>query len=145
MADVMTFPKTMKEFVDNYSFKDSDEVYTNGSMLIQTFRIEQAIEHYGQEICKKLAEYEQAEEDGLLIKLPFSVGDTVYCVDKLRKFVDECEVITIKCLSREKGYIGINVETMGSLWHCVRLELVGKEVFLTKAEAEQALAKMKGE
>lgn len=53
MADKMEFPKTMKEFIDNYSFKDSDEVYTNGSMLIQTYRVEQAIEHYEQEIINK--------------------------------------------------------------------------------------------
>lgn len=53
MADKMEFPKTMKEFIDNYSFKDSDEVYTNGSMLIQTYRVEQAIEHYEQEIRNK--------------------------------------------------------------------------------------------
>lgn len=50
MADKMEFPKTMKEFIKGYSFKDSDEVYTNGSMLIQTYRVEQAIEHYQQEI-----------------------------------------------------------------------------------------------
>lgn len=49
----MEFPKIMKEFIDNYSFKDSDEVYTNGSMLIQTYRVEQAIEHYEQEVRAK--------------------------------------------------------------------------------------------
>lgn len=49
----MEFPKTMKEFIDNYSFKDSDEVYTNGSMLIQAYRVEQAIEHYEKEIRNK--------------------------------------------------------------------------------------------
>lgn len=53
MADAMKFPKTMKEFIDGFSFKDRDEVYTNGSMLIPTFRVEQAIEHYGQEIRTK--------------------------------------------------------------------------------------------
>ena len=46
MADKMEFPKTMQEFIKNYSFKDSEEVYTNGSELIPTFRVEQAIEHY---------------------------------------------------------------------------------------------------
>lgn len=53
MADAMTFPKTMKEFIDWFSFKDRDEVYTNGSMIIPTFRVEQAIEHYEQEIRNK--------------------------------------------------------------------------------------------
>lgn len=53
MADVMEFPKTMQEFVESYSFIDIDEVYTNGCMLVPTFRVEQAIEHYEKEIREK--------------------------------------------------------------------------------------------
>lgn len=130
MADVMTFPKTMKEFVDNYSFKDRDEVYTNGSMLIQTFRVEQAIEHYEKEICKKLADYEQAEEDGLLIRLPCKVGDVIYYFMN----VDGVKVVAEHKIARISNLVYIMEE-----------EVFGKTVFLTKAEAEQALAKMKGE
>ena len=64
MADKMEFPKTMKEFIDNYSFKDSDEVYTNGSMLIQTYRVEQAIEHYEQEVrAKAVDEFAERMKD----------------------------------------------------------------------------------
>lgn len=50
MADRMEFPKTMKEFIDNFSFKDTEEVYTNGAELIPVFRVEQALEHYEKEI-----------------------------------------------------------------------------------------------
>lgn len=46
--DQMAFPKTIKEFIDDYSFKDKEEIYTNGSQLIQTFRVEQALNHYYQ-------------------------------------------------------------------------------------------------
>ena len=53
MADIMEFPKTMKEFVDRYSFKDSYESYTNNARLIPVFRVEQAIEHYEKEIRNK--------------------------------------------------------------------------------------------
>ena len=53
MADRMEFPKTMKEFIEGYSFKDSDEVYTNGSELVPVFRVEQALEHYEQESRNK--------------------------------------------------------------------------------------------
>ena len=53
MADIMEFPKTMKEFVDRYSFKDSYESYTNNARLIPVFRVEQAIEHYDREIRNK--------------------------------------------------------------------------------------------
>ena len=33
------------------------------------------------EIAERLAEYEDAEEDGLLVRLPCKVGDKVYCVN----------------------------------------------------------------
>lgn len=44
--EVMDFPSSIYEFLIDYSFKDSDEVYTNGISLIPTFRVKQAIEHY---------------------------------------------------------------------------------------------------
>lgn len=51
MADIMEFPKTIQEFINDYSFKDKEEIYTNGSTeLIPVFRIEQAIEYYAKEI-----------------------------------------------------------------------------------------------
>lgn len=53
MADKMEFPKTMRKFIDNYSFKDSEEVYTNGAELVPVFRVEQALEHYEKEIRNK--------------------------------------------------------------------------------------------
>ena len=46
MGDIMTFPKEPKEFIESYSFRDTDQVYTNGSMLIPVFRVEQMLEHY---------------------------------------------------------------------------------------------------
>lgn len=46
MNTCMDFPNNWHAFLDDYSFKDSQEVYTNGSNLISTFRVEQLIEHY---------------------------------------------------------------------------------------------------
>lgn len=46
MADCMSFPETPLEFLKLCEFKDEKEIYTNGSMLIPTFRVEQMIEHY---------------------------------------------------------------------------------------------------
>ena len=48
MADQMWFPDDIKEFLDSYSFKDKEEVYTNGSDLIPLFRVYQALEYYYQ-------------------------------------------------------------------------------------------------
>ena len=42
----MEFPNDIKDFIKNYSFKDKEERYTNGSMLIPVFRVEQMLEYY---------------------------------------------------------------------------------------------------
>ena len=46
MADCMMFPGDWGEFLKDYSFKDKEEVYTNGTVLIPVFRVEQMVEHY---------------------------------------------------------------------------------------------------
>lgn len=45
MDNIMQFPETFKEFAKSYGFKDSKEIYTNGSELIPVFRVEQWLEH----------------------------------------------------------------------------------------------------
>jgi hypothetical protein len=81
----------------------------------------------------KLADYEDAEENGLLIRLPCKVGDTVY---------------TPCSWGIEYGVVGsIEVFSDRIFVNNIHGSMIGeaKSVFLTKAEAEQALAKMKGE
>lgn len=41
----MTFPDDWREFLRDFSFKDTEEIYTNGCELIPVFRVEQLIEH----------------------------------------------------------------------------------------------------
>lgn len=49
----MSFPNNWWTFVQQYQFSDKDEVYTNGSMLIPSFRVRQMVEHYfGGEVGK---------------------------------------------------------------------------------------------
>ena len=40
------FPKSIWKFILDNSFKDTEEIYTNGALLIPTYRVKQAIEHY---------------------------------------------------------------------------------------------------
>ncbi len=54
--DEMAFPKNWHTFLDYYSFKDKDEVYTNGSYLIQKLRAEQALEHYADGLIDNVLE-----------------------------------------------------------------------------------------
>ena len=46
MGDVMNFPDNPLDFINSYSFKDEDQVYTNGAELISVLRVKQMIEHY---------------------------------------------------------------------------------------------------
>lgn len=45
MSDMMTFPETWEEFEKFYGFNDSEEIYTNNSRLIPSFRVKQWLEH----------------------------------------------------------------------------------------------------
>ena len=45
MSDMMTFPATVEEFMEQYKIVDSEKVYTNGADLIPIFRMMQWFEH----------------------------------------------------------------------------------------------------
>lgn len=45
-GDALNFPETPEEFIKEYSFKDKQEVYTNGAELISVFRVKQMLEKY---------------------------------------------------------------------------------------------------
>lgn len=49
MCNVMEFPDTVDEFIEQYGERDTEEVYTNGSMLIPVFRVKQMLDHYFRE------------------------------------------------------------------------------------------------
>ena len=43
--DIMNFPQTVDEFMEQYKIVDREEVYTNGAELIPIFRMKQWFEH----------------------------------------------------------------------------------------------------
>ena len=45
MSDMMTFPDTWEEFEKLYGFNDAEEIYTNNSRLIPSFRAKQWLDH----------------------------------------------------------------------------------------------------
>lgn len=96
--------------------------------------------------CKKLAEYEQLEEQGLLVRLPCKVGDTVYRVNAGAKqpiIPMTVSEIHFLCYKNERAvrFDAIGKEDMGE--SCYRLEDIGRIVFLTREEAEKKLEEMK--
>lgn len=98
---------------------------------------------------KKLQEYEDLEEQGLLLRLPCKVGDTVYRINKGSKEpVIKMRVLQIyfKQLHKNRTIIridAINDKDMGE--SCYLLEDFGKKVFLTQTEAEQKLKEMESD
>ena len=45
MSDMMTFPATVEEFMEQYKIVDDEKVYTNGADLVPIFRMMQWFEH----------------------------------------------------------------------------------------------------
>lgn len=41
MADMMTFPNTVEEFMEQYKITDTEQIYTNGAELVPIFRMKQ--------------------------------------------------------------------------------------------------------
>lgn len=86
-------------------------------------------------LAQKLKEYEDAEEQGLLLRLPCKVGGTLWWTNA---FGDLCSS-KANCMFIEHGIDGIAIETL----ICnINEKEIGKTVFLTKEEAEQALVEM---
>lgn len=94
-------------------FKDKERLFEPCEMSAHQSRLTIA----------KLAAYESAEEQGLLLRLPCKVGDTVYLIKNDGKIVARVA---------DMMFIGV-------LW-----EEFGKTVFLTRTEAEAKLAEMEG-
>ena len=101
-------------------------------------------------VYRKLKDYEDAEEQGLLLRLPCKVGDKIYQI--FENFIEPCTVETI--------FVSDYVDNDGN--HCNMAEInydrydcpytsaeiyftdIGKTLFLTQEEAEANLAEMEG-
>ena len=100
---------------------------------------------FADKILTKLAVYEDLEEQGLLVRLPCKVGDTVYRVNSGAKqpiIPMTVSEIHFLCCKNERAvrFDAIGKEDMGE--SCYRLEDIGRIVFLTHEEAEKKLEEM---
>ena len=109
-------------------------------------------------IIERLAEYEDLEEQGLMLRLPCKVGDTVWVItspfnvfegieynENLR---DECYESFISSVTFYKNSVQyrINAKVTNhfiSAYYCE--QDFGKTIFLTRAEAEQKLKEMESD
>ena len=88
-------------------------------------------------MMNKLAEYEDAEEQGLLVKLPCAIGTVVYAV------IRDCKGDPYKCHHTCDTCAWRYTHIREVEFDIEYISEVGNWIFLTKEEAEQALAKMK--
>ena len=123
-----------------------EKVYGKCEGLLET-AVNSLVKHEGAEIdtpakarlltdedVDKWESYKAAEEQGLLIRLPCKVGDKIYQIEGGYIYKFDAEKIEIR---KEDGEYIYCIDYMD-----YRKENFGKIVFLTKEEAEQALARM---
>ena len=86
-------------------------------------------------IIEKLAEYEDLEGQGLLVRLPVPIGTTVYEFEPLNRGVKECTARTVIKYTMYDDSIWFNFAD----GYMKDIKDFGKTVFLTREEAEQKL------
>ena len=98
------------------------------------------------DILGKLADYEDAEEQGLLLKLPCKIGSTLY--QTISNRINEYKVIGL-CFDIYHNKWMYEVVYYGTDFDCHKtvcdFNRIGKSVFLTKAEAEQKLKELESD
>ena len=156
-------PKEFEEHFKQYKFKDSFErimadiwhyleignCLCSGNYEYETIKmLEEALEN------SKTAydvDYEEAEEQGLLLRLPCKVGEKVYCIyERYTKCSEYGQVFEeyscqgcecLECDSHKELYVQ-SQKAYSLDWIVSNLKRFGKTVFLTQAEAEQKLKEM---
>jgi hypothetical protein len=103
-------------------------------------------------VFNKLKEYEDLEEQGLLLKLPCKVGDVVYHENPYSTIyvgIQAYQITNIMISQNKKGewtkkYRAMRLHNGKTVDHQLNFafEDIGETVFITKAEAEKKLAEM---
>ena len=95
------------------------------------------------DVLGKLAEYEDLEEQGLLLRLPCKVGDTVYVPHRGK--IQEM-IIQMVSWNGTSFFFSWTLNSGFYPWLDGFGDMnIGKTVFLTQAEAEQKLKEMDGD
>lgn len=97
-------------------------------------------------VYRKLKDYEDAEEQGLLLRLPFKVVDTLYRVNKgAKEPVIMMRVIQlyIKQIHKDRTVMRIDAINDADMGESCYLPCdIGERIFLTREEAEAKLKEM---
>lgn len=77
----MEIPKTWKEFEEGYGFTDRKEIYTNGSRLIQSFRVEQWLD------SQKILSMDKELRTIFIFALRYALPRHTYAFDIVSKYI----------------------------------------------------------
>lgn len=103
------------------------------------------------DVIDKLADYEELEEQGRIIKLPCKVGDTVWdndygrpCAYTITAFsFGECEEYICEPVTTKEA-VFYYANSSGSITGSFAESEIGKSVFLNESEAEAKLKELRG-
>ena len=118
------------------------ERLTKKSKVLDDYRLKDSSVDNCQNAINKLGEYENLEEQGLLLMLPCKVGDTVSAIgfNNNKPIIYESVVLNILITENEIVF-NVKVDEF-EINSQLKQSMFGKTVFLTKAEAEQKLKEM---
>lgn len=110
--------------------------------------VDDSLTKAGKNILTKLADYEDLEEQGLLVRLPVATGTNVYVVGSFLDCIydyDNCKATQkwkceedIQCEYERKSYYVKEIK-----FTSIMKNSIGKSIFLTREEAEKKLEEMK--
>lgn len=91
-------------------------------------------------VLQKLADYEDLEEQGFLLRLPCKLGDTIYSIANDGKIYPVKATREVRIVN---GMLHIICESC-RYSDLVSYDDIGKTIFLTKSEAEAKLKELRG-
>ena len=91
-------------------------------------------------VLQKLADYEDLEEQGFLLRLPCKLGDTIYSI------ANDGKIYPVKATREVRIVNGVLYIICESCRYSdlVSYDDIGKTIFLTKSEAEAKLKELRG-
>lgn len=127
--------------MERLTYKEGNHYYFANDCLVGISTIDEDSLNALQNVLDKLGAYEDAEEHGLLLRLPYPLGtEYIYFVDE--KYMD---VYELDAEEIEVSMMPISNKVLYTV-DCFEIlfEDFGKIVFLTRAEAEAKLKEMEG-
>jgi hypothetical protein len=123
---------------------------SNGTAISKKSMIDRegypGVSDYASKVLTKLASYEDDEEQGLLLRLPCKVGDTLYCITPyVKEPIITAHVLQMNIKQFYNKRIIVRIDVMNKMGEsCYFLDDIGKKIFLSREEAEGKLAEMEG-